>query len=248
MRVLSFLIFLLLVFFAGRLSDSPHGSEFKISCSTCHSAGGWSLDTSVYSFNHNSTELPLKGQHAKINCRQCHISLVFSEAKSQCFDCHRDVHESTTGSDCSRCHTSDSWLVTNINEIHRLSRFPLMGAHRTTDCAMCHKSESMLRFDVGGINCIDCHQAEFLATTSPNHSQVGFSQECVSCHPVNATQWAGSGFNHNFFPLSLAHSISCNECHTDGSYSGLNPDCSSCHQAAFQSATAPNHIDRKSVV
>lgn len=242
MRVLSFLILLLLVFFAGRLTDSPHGSDFKISCATCHSSGGWALDTSVYSFNHNTTKLPLTGQHSKINCRQCHSSLVFSEAKTECVDCHKDIHEATTGSDCSRCHTSESWLVNNVDDIHRMSRFPLMGAHRTADCALCHKSESMVRFDVAGINCIDCHMPEFLATSSPNHTQVGFSQDCVTCHPVNATQWAGSGFNHNFFPLSQSHSISCIECHKDGGYSGLNPDCISCHQAEYIAAKVPDHI------
>ena len=35
----------------------------------------------------------------------------------------------------------------NINEIHRQSRFPLVGAHLTADCYSCHPSASLLRFE-----------------------------------------------------------------------------------------------------
>jgi hypothetical protein len=242
MRILSLLIFYVILFSSNRLVDSPHGSDFKISCSTCHSSNGWQFDRSVYSFDHNKTKLPLIGQHTTISCKQCHPTLVFSEAKNQCVDCHSDVHEATTGSDCSRCHTPASWLVNDITEIHRMSRFPLSGAHRTADCYECHKSESSVRFDIAGVECIDCHRPAFLATSSPNHTQAGFSQDCSGCHPVNATQWNGNGFNHNFFPLSQAHAIQCSDCHVTESYSGLNPECNSCHQDKFLAAKTPDHI------
>jgi hypothetical protein len=155
MRILSLLIFCFMLFFLKRQSDSPHGADFKISCKTCHSSKGWQLDKEIYSFDHNTTKLPLVGQHSNINCRQCHPTLIFGNAKTNCIDCHNDVHQATVGPDCSRCHTPSSWLVKNINEIHDASRFPLLGAHRTADCYQCHKSESLARFDVPGINCID---------------------------------------------------------------------------------------------
>jgi len=171
MRILSLLILGLIIFFIpGRQTDSPHGPDFKISCTQCHSSKGWQLDKEIYSFDHNTTKMTLTGQHKEINCRQCHVSLVFSQAKSSCISCHKDVHQGTTGMDCSRCHTSESWLVNNVNDIHRMSRFPLMGAHRTADCILCHKSESRTRFDVPGVNCIDCHRDTYMATTNPNHS------------------------------------------------------------------------------
>ena len=150
MRILSLLILLSSLFFLNRLTDSPHGAGFKISCNKCHSSKGWELDKSIYSFDHNSTKMPLLGQHTTLNCRQCHKSLVFAEAKTNCSDCHNDIHQSTVGSDCSRCHNQVSWLVNNINNIHQFSRFPLLGAHRTADCSQCHVSESLLRFDVPG--------------------------------------------------------------------------------------------------
>jgi hypothetical protein len=243
MRILSLLIICSsILFIAYRRGDNPHGKDFKISCDKCHSSKGWFLDKEIYSFNHNTTRLPLKGSHADVTCRKCHQSLVFSEAKTQCSDCHNDVHQATVGLDCERCHTPVSWLVNNITEIHQMSRFPLVGAHRMADCIDCHKSENFVRFDVIGVNCVDCHRQDYQATTNPDHVTAGFSEDCSGCHPVNAMQWAGAGFNHSFFPLAQGHSnLKCTECHKTGNYADANPDCISCHQQDYNSAANPNH-------
>jgi hypothetical protein len=246
MRILSLLVLGLFFVFLNQQPKSPHGAGFTVSCSTCHSAKGWQIDKSVYSFNHNKTKFVLTGQHTVVNCRECHPTLIFPEAKTECNECHQDVHQATTGLDCGRCHTPASWLVDNINEIHRMSRFPLLGAHRTADCAECHKSESLVRFDVPGIECVDCHKQDYLATTNPNHVQSGMSEDCSRCHEMNAFEWSGGGFNHEFFPLAQGHaSVQCIQCHTSGSFTGLNPDCYSCHQQDFLSTTNPNHSTSK---
>jgi len=242
MRILSLLILPILLFFIGRQTKSPHGSDFKINCSKCHSPKGWQLDKKIYSFDHNSTRMPLEGQHEGLDCRGCHKSLVFKEAKSECISCHNDVHQSTVGDDCSRCHTPVSWLVSNITEIHQMSRFPLLGAHRIADCTDCHKSGSLARFDVAGVNCIDCHRQDYNSTTIPNHAAAGFSEDCSQCHPVNSFQWTGAGFNHNFFPLTLGHSTpACGDCHTGGKYNTTSPECYACHQSDYTGASNPNH-------
>jgi hypothetical protein len=242
MRILSFLIICASLLFINQTTRSPHGTGFKISCKTCHSAKGWELDKSVYTFNHNSTSMPLIGQHNAIDCKQCHKTLVFSEAKINCNDCHKDIHQTTTGGDCSRCHDQNSWLVNNINDIHRMSRFPLLGAHRTADCSQCHVSESLLRFDVRGINCVDCHRANYLATTNPNHVKSGMSEDCSSCHPPTAFQWSGAGFNHSAFPLVQGHSaVKCTDCHKTASYTNTSATCNSCHQQNFLAAKDPDH-------
>jgi hypothetical protein len=223
-------------------TKSPHGPAFKVSCSTCHSAKGWQIDKNIYSFDHSTTKLPLEGQHTEINCRLCHKSLVFTEAGTECNDCHTDIHQATVGSDCSRCHTPASWLVSNISEIHQMSRFPLLGAHKTADCFDCHKSESYARFDVLGVNCIDCHSSDYNSTTDPNHAAAGFSEDCSRCHPVNSFQWSGAGFEHSFFPLEQGHSEpQCDDCHTTGSYSDASPECNSCHLQDYNGTTNPNH-------
>ena len=243
MRILSLLIFCITMIFLNQVKQSPHGARFKISCKTCHSSKGWELDRSVYSFDHNTTKMPLLGQHTTLECKQCHKSLVFSEARTNCIDCHSDMHQSTVGPDCSRCHNQISWLVNNINDIHRSSRFPLLGAHRTADCSQCHVSESLLRFDVIGVNCIDCHRANFLATTNPNHVQSGISEDCASCHLISAFSWVGAGFNHSIFPLVQGHSnVSCTACHTTGNYTSAPTDCNSCHQQNYLSAKNPDHV------
>ncbi len=242
MRILSLLIIAAMLFFFKQEPKSPHGSDFKVSCSTCHSPKGWQLDKSIYSFNHTKTKLPLVGQHSKVDCKQCHQTLIFKEAKNKCNECHTDVHQATVGPDCSRCHTPASWLVNNISEIHQTSRFPLIGAHRTADCIQCHKSESQTRFEVAGINCIDCHRQNYMATTNPKHAEAGFSEDCSTCHQTNAFQWSGAGFNHSFFALVQGHSTpKCADCHTTSRYSDAKPDCYSCHQKDYLASTNPNH-------
>lgn len=244
MRILSLAIICILEFLLIWKSDHPHGDDFKISCSTCHSEKGWYLDKEIYSYDHNKAKFHLTGQHVNTDCKHCHPTLVFTDASLDCISCHADVHQATAGPDCSRCHTTFSWLVNNINDVHRMSRFPLLGAHRTADCTDCHLSESNSRFDVLGINCVDCHRADYMATSAPNHAGSGFSEECSTCHSINAFTWEGAGFNHAFFPLQQGHSgLECTTCHTTGNYSDLSPDCNSCHQPDYLATTNPNHTE-----
>jgi len=242
MRILSFIILIILLLLPKQQTDSPHGAGFTVSCNKCHSTEEWKFDKTVYSFDHNATKMPLEGQHSVVNCKQCHPTLVFSEAKTGCIDCHTDMHQQTTGSECSRCHTPVSWLVNNTNEIHQMSRFPLLGAHRTADCNQCHKSESQFLFNVLGVECVDCHREDYMATTSPNHIQAGLSEDCAYCHPVNVFQWTSSGFNHSFFPLVQAHATpTCAQCHTTGNYADATPECYACHQQDYLGTTNPDH-------
>lgn len=241
MRILSLMI--IVAAFAGMQKvKSPHGDNFRISCSVCHTEQGWKLDMKVDKFNHDTTGLPLTGQHAAINCRSCHKSLVFSDARPACISCHSDIHQASVGSECSRCHTPESWLIGNIEDIHNQTRFPLLGMHRITDCADCHKADNPLRFEIMGTECIDCHRKDFVATTEPNHLQSGFGEDCTGCHNLNALHWQGAGFNHSFFPLSLGHSsLTCNNCHQGANYAAASPECSSCHTDEYNNTTNPAH-------
>jgi hypothetical protein len=244
MRRLSlvFLPLLLLIFVSSSMmSDSPHGKDFKLSCDLCHNSNSWKLDKSIYAFNHDKTAFPLTGQHSTLDCRVCHTSLVFSEAKTSCVDCHTDMHYQTVGPDCARCHSTKSWIVENVTDMHQRSRFPLLGAHRTADCSVCHKSASLLRFEPLGIQCYDCHQADYQAATAPNHVQGNFSKDCIKCHGVNSLTWNSTNVDHSFFPLTLGHAIDCSKCHTNGGFSGLSMDCVSCHISNYNNSTNPNH-------
>jgi hypothetical protein len=244
MRILPLILPALLFMFAHvtRQTDSPHGDDFKIPCNKCHSAKGWELDMEVYSYDHNTSNMPLVGQHTQVKCRQCHISLVFSEAETECYQCHTDVHEQTVGNDCGRCHTPHSWIVNNITDIHRQGRFPLLGAHLMADCNSCHKSASSLRFEPLGVECVDCHLADYQATTQPNHVEGNLGTECADCHNINAFTWSGAGFSHQFFPLTAGHDIQdCSRCHTNGDFTGTPTECYACHQDDYLSTTNPAH-------
>jgi hypothetical protein len=246
MRILSLTILIVFSLSLNGQTNSPHGSAFKVSCKTCHSSKGWQLDKAIYSFDHNKTKFPLTGQHTLVSCRLCHPTLVFSAAKTNCIDCHKDIHQATVGPDCIRCHTTVTWLVTNINDLHMRSRFPLLGSHRLADCSQCHKSESLLRFDAIGINCVDCHLDKYLATTNPNHASGGISRECSLCHSVSSPEWGGAGFVHSTFPLQGGHSgVKCTDCHKTSGFTGLSTECNSCHQQDFLAAKNPDHTASK---
>jgi hypothetical protein len=85
--------------------------------------------------------------------------------------------------------------------------------------------------------------SNFNSTTNPNHVQSGFPQQCEVCH--NTTAWIPSSFNHNNtpFPLTGAHTTTpCASCHVNNNYTTVPTDCYSCHKAAYQGTTNPNHI------
>ncbi|MBI9035604.1 MAG: hypothetical protein JEZ03_14165 [Bacteroidales bacterium] len=244
MRRLS-LIILYLLFVAGTFAQkSPHGEGLSVDCKDCHTTDSWKMIEGNYTFNHEDTEFPLEGQHRNTDCKWCHTSMVFSKAEADCYSCHTDMHEQTLGLDCARCHSSESWIVTNMTELHQLTQFPLIGPHNTADCSDCHKSASTLRFDPLGVECFDCHQQDYMAAISPNHVLDNYSTNCIDCHRINAFSWSGAGINHNFFPLTQGHAINdCYQCHTQGvPYANISNDCFDCHQPDYTSAINPNHV------
>ena len=254
---------LLLIGSAGLFAQSPHGANFKVNCSDCHMTAGWDIPMEFWQkpdityskttgrkwtqdtlrFNHNKTGFALSGQHAQVDCRGCHASLVFSEAKTECQSCHTDIHQRTVGADCARCHSTDNWLVDRIPELHQDNGFPLLGAHAQANCADCHKSETGLRFERIGNACSTCHAGDYAGTQNPDHRAAGFSTNCVDCHDVTRFDWKTEQLNHDFFPLTKGHQISdCAKCHTGGgSYSNVSAECISCHKSDYDGSQNPKH-------
>ncbi|RPI71863.1 MAG: hypothetical protein EHM47_09330, partial [Ignavibacteriales bacterium] len=216
----------------------------KIDCAECHNPVDWNIDPQKVKFDHASTGFALKGQHLQTDCISCHSTLVFNSASSQCFSCHQDIHQNSVGVDCQKCHTSDSWMVTEIRQIHEESRFPLLGAHLTADCIQCHSGYQNLHFEQLSVDCISCHQDDYNATTSPNHAAAQFSTECQDCHSIVSNNWSAENFNHDFFPLIGGHNIdNCFSCHQQGgNFSGLSTECYACHQTDYEQVQDPNHV------
>ena len=248
------------------VAQNPHGEGLKMDCAACHTSDGWEISMDSWNFikdpeveisqitgwelkwdtldkfNHFNTNFPLEGQHAGVDCRGCHADLVFAPTSVDCISCHTDVHQQTVGSDCVRCHTADNWLVDNITELHLENGFPLLGMHATAACIECHTSETGLQFTRIGNECINCHLADFNATTNPNHADAGFSMECVDCHSIESIGWFSETMNHDFFPLTKGHEIEdCAACHIDRNFTNTPTDCFACHQTDFTAALEPNH-------
>ncbi|MCK5705396.1 MAG: hypothetical protein KAI29_29805, partial [Cyclobacteriaceae bacterium] len=248
------------------VAQNPHGEDFQMDCAACHTSKGWEIQADFWKnnkpieplvsettgmelpyksrgFDHNSTDFVLQGQHALVDCRGCHQTLVFSEANTECVSCHTDMHNQTVGADCARCHNTEIWLVDNITELHQDNGFPLLGAHFTAYCSDCHDSESALTFERIGNECINCHMDEYTATNSPNHIGAGFSINCIECHDINGFDWSTENINHDFFPLTKGHDTeNCAKCHNSADYSNTPTDCFECHQADYNASVNPNHV------
>lgn len=225
MRRLSFIItFTIATILAYAQNDATHGADFKVDCKACHHNEGWDVKRTDIKFDHSETDFILEGRHESVDCKSCHISLVFSEVKTDCFSCHEDVHNMSVGNDCMRCHTSQNWLVDYIPELHEENGFPLIGAHNMLACADCHKSETNLRWDRLGNECSVCHMDDY-QTAVPSHQS--FSTDCNTCHDLASVEW---DYAHFGFPIYT------------GSHSGEWNDCLDCHLNApnFQSFSCIN--------
>ncbi|MBN2805957.1 MAG: cytochrome c3 family protein [Prolixibacteraceae bacterium] len=240
MRIL--LLILTLYGTIAAMKQSPHGPNLKHDCSACHTASEWTIDLKAIPFDHNGTGFVLEGQHRQLECKMCHSALVFEGTKTRCVDCHSDVHQQTLGFDCAQCHNSSTWIIENTMDIHRQSRFPLLGIHALTDCNSCHPSASYLKFESLGVDCFDCHKESFLATTQPNHIEEGYSTNCLDCHSAKSYEWTASGFNHDFFPLTEGHrGPGCADCHGENKYGSISAECVDCHLTDFNQAENPVH-------
>ena len=243
-RLSSVIIALMLSFNA--VAQSPHGSKLNIKCDVCHDPNNWAMKVEGSTFDHNQTSYPLTGQHLTVDCKLCHVDLIFSNAKPTCTSCHMDMHQQTVGNDCERCHTPRSWIVKNIFEMHQLTRFPLNGIHAQTDCYQCHKSASLLRFDPMGTACSDCHLKDYTMANQPSHILSKFPKDCFLCHTEKT--WQPAKFNHNVntsFPLNGGHQgIDCVLCHSKG-YTISLTSCVSCHLTDFNTSRDPAHIAAK---
>jgi len=100
----------------------------------------------------------------------------------------------------------------------------------------------MVRFDVPGVECIDCHRQDYQSAEEPNHVQGGFPEDCSFCHQVNSIQWTQTEFTHNQFPLEQGHSSAkCSDCHLSVNYSDVSRECYQCHQGDYIETKNPDH-------
>ncbi|MBK7230141.1 MAG: hypothetical protein IPH97_15015 [Ignavibacteriales bacterium] len=102
-------------------------------------------------------------------------------------------------------------------------------------CKSCHNGNYTTTPD----QCVGCHQSDFNSAINPNHTAAGIPTTCEQCH--TSTNWTPSTFDHattGFTLLGSHQSIQCSSCH-EGTTSGLNNLCITCHQPDYNAA--PNH-------
>lgn len=222
---------------------SPHGN-LNLPCENCHTFTAWTPLRSLPEFDHNKTKYPLRGLHASVSCKQCHVSLVFTNVGTKCADCHADIHRRQFGAQCETCHTVKGWHAAIESVRDHQNRFPLVGAHAAVDCDACHRGAAVSQFKGLSTDCVACHRQTFVQTRFPNHAAASFPVNCLQCHRMDS--WLGATFDHGAitgFALTGMHAkLDCAACHGNGSFQGTNANCISCHAKDFNAAQNPNHV------
>lgn len=217
-----------------------HQKQLDTTCLNCHTLESWKKTK----FLHNKhSDFLLKYKHEQVKCSECHKPIsgktvqlkkelrkvtLYKPINQNCVSCHKDVHKGEFGNKCQECHSEKGWRTTK--DFHK--NFTLTGVHFSLECAECHKDNRKL----AGISelCITCHAKDDV------HS--GSLPQCQECHRQQF--WEVTGFKHSLTQFSLrgAHrTLDCMECHRNGTYKGLQPDCYSCHLQEALGVSNPNH-------
>ncbi len=172
----------------------PHQS-FPSDCKLCHVGKDWLQISEEFTFDHAAeTGVELEGAHAQARCLRCHNDRgpveVFTERG--CAACHGDPHQGRLADSCTECHDERSWQPRGMLERHARSRFPLIGAHRTTACRRCHEGAEVGVFMPVDSACLSCHADDLARALNPNHQALGFTADCNRCHRPTTWQDAQS--------------------------------------------------------
>ena len=220
--------------------------RFPTDCQMCHT----SMDTWLGAkFDHaRFTGFALTGMHAQLDCSACHAGGHYQGTPADCVGCHAKDYAATNNPShvkvgfpqtCAMCHNTTDWTQVTFDHA-AATGYPLTGAHANLSCTQCHLNGN---FNNTSAACSSCHMKDYNGTTNPNHVAAGFPTDCSVCH--NTTSWAGATFNHanTGFPLTGAHAnLACAACHVNNNFNNLPTACSSCHLAAYNGTTDPNHV------
>lgn len=198
-------------------ADDAHKGRLGDKCEQCH------VETGDNIFNHNSmAAFRLDGKHLTVRCADCHPSVTFKPRPSDCFGCHPEpaVHKGQYGTGCAQCHTTRTWE--DVKPLHDVGDFSLRGMHDNMSCERCHRDNRPLAGS--GNLCINCHRQDDIHNNS-------LSPRCGECH----TQWsfAPAKFDHTRVGCNLTglhRTVACFDCHRNGNFAGLSPQCVSCHR------------------
>lgn len=210
-----------------------------------------------------------QGLSGAADCIQCH-QVAVQTPSFKCLDCHREIaneiqqskglhatfpRSGTPGAACVKCHSDHNgvdfqmvhWNPTPQGFNHSATGFTLDGKHAGVSCRACHNLQH-----------IAAPQRALLASKDLNHTWMGLTPSCATCHEDahqgrlgsncaqchSTTDWKAASvdqkaFDHSktLYPLTGAHQqVKCESCHTPGPngqarYAGLPfASCSDCHR------------------
>ncbi|HEX5718516.1 MAG TPA: cytochrome c3 family protein [Thermoanaerobaculia bacterium] len=185
----------------------------------------------------------LSQPHAKLegsaNCLKCHQAGQ-GVAPSKCLDCHTAIKSSRLHARpeyraCQTCHIEHHGREFQLIDWgkkgqagfdHRLTGWPLQGAHAKQACQSCHRPPKKTFLGLSP-TCRSCHEDE--------HRGQFAQKACVSCHTTAAWKPLVK-LDHSVFPLTGLHQkVACASCHPGGQFKGIqHQSCSSCHKDPHQ--------------
>jgi hypothetical protein len=203
--------------------QEPHQGKLGKQCESCHNAAAWRQ----VRYDHSKTTFPLRGEHTRVPCVQCHFANRYKGTPGACVACHApdDVHQGERGTECANCHAAESWKSARFDHLKKTG-FALEGVHARIDCQDCHRSGRLQ--DPVPKDCHGCHLGE--------DSHAGrLGQECGKCHGND--KWKPASFDHTRdtkWPLAGRHrEIDCHGCHTaPTARQKLGTECNACHRAS----------------
>ncbi len=203
----------------GKLSSAHAEIDGDANCSECHSTGR-RLDTD--------------------SCLGCHDDLRARIRQGQGLHSRPDYQQK----DCGGCHVEhlgrNAKLVrwpggSEARFDHRMSGWPLRGAHASVRCAECHdvpNRRGNATYLGLSRDCVSCHEDP--------HEGTFAGAECTSCH--NETDWAqvdNVRANHPGLSLAAGHAkTKCEDCHDQGNVAppSMGSSCVSCHAQVHDAA------------
>jgi hypothetical protein len=207
-----------------RTCTNCHGTNHGglTNCQDCHSpANGWLKPKAGWS---HDAFFKIRGQHAKLDCTQCHVKGRFAGTPRVCVGCHGKQHGGLT--DCASCHTfmaSAGFKYTTFR--HSSTGFRLIGMHTKVGCMgsngrQCHYNAQFAKVLGGGSHqCVTCH-----AVNSPHGPTI---TRCADCH----TPYGFSGATHPYRLVGKHATIACSRCHTNANGTVPGTRCVDCHAA-----------------
>ena len=232
--------------YAATTNPNHTALNFSTNCKDCHTTDpGWK----PAQFRDHDAKFPIySGKHNGQwnSCADCHTN-PGNYTQYICIDCHEHNQATTDGKHngvpgyaynsiaCYGCHPSGTGQGTFD---HNAAGFPLSGGHTSVACTKCHTSGFAGTSPV----CASCHTNTYNQTANPNHSTIGITNECATCHTLNPG-WNPATFpTHNtYYVLEGKHiSTSCADCH-NGNYVTTPNTCVGCHQNNYNQTTTPNH-------